>query len=176
MTQLQSEKQKQRRRGILKAIASTPVIFTLPAGAQVAAASLTCKDKSLELATTNPPRGAAANSDTWIRYKVQRKKIRISVPGSPKKKINNTFTINNQWYRVDGGIVENITESYDSDFTPVDVSGKSYYLLVDHSDYPGTGSQSYVYLGTDNQVASPIAGNSCWNSITGIPLNSNVLN
>src|SRR5690606_20563225 len=69
MTQSKSERTEQRRR-ILRAAASAPVILTLPSGAALAATSVTCAQKSQELAQTSPPAGVASAPDTWMRFEV----------------------------------------------------------------------------------------------------------
>lgn len=181
MTHSESEQQKQRRRSVLKAVAGAPVIFTLSAGADVAAASITCKDKSAALATTNPPPGAlpsAAGTDIWVRYRVENVTIQTTGNGGA---LSNVFNLGGVWYRVDGNTVSRVTSNINTgqgatSFNPQ----RYYYLLVDHTKYLNsaiTSPQSFVYLGADNSVTAPIAGSSCWNSIPpGANLTTNLLN
>ena len=185
MTLSQSEQQKQRRRSVLKAVAGAPVIFTLSAGTDVAAASITCKDKSLTLAKNSPPPGAStAATDTWVRYRVQRKQIKITIPNGSKQIVTNAFTLGNNWYLVDGnGVVNNVTAIRLTNYNPRNLANQFYFLLVDHTKYLNstiTSPQSFAFLGTDNNVTAPIAGGSCWNSITPPPGNqvptNNILN
>ncbi len=180
MTLSQSEQQKQRRRSVLKAVVGAPVIFTLSAGTDVAAASITCKDKSATLFnnTSSSVASTSTSADTWVRFKVQRKRIKIAGPST----VSDAFTLAGNWYRVAAnGTVTNVTATFLQD--KGDVTGSFYYLLVDHTKYlnsPITSPQSFVYLGTDQSVTAPIAGSSCWNSITPSPGNqvptSNILN
>lgn len=182
MTLSQSEQQKQRRRSVLKAVAGAPVIFTLSAGADVAAASITCKDKSATLATTNPPPGAlpsAAGTDIWVRYRVENVTIRTT--GSGGETLSNVFNLGGVWYRVDGNTVSRVIGNVNTGQGPTSFNPpKYYYLLVDHTKYLNsaiTSPQSFVYLGADNSVTAPIAGSSCWNSILpGANLTTNLLN
>lgn len=175
MSTSDSDKQKQRRRNILKAATAVPAIFTLPTGAALAQTSLTCVDKSKVLASQNPPMGATTAADTWVRYSVEKYKIQLN---------NNSkvygFTLNNQWYAVTGeaNAITNVTLTRDTTFTPLLKTGK-YFLLVDQSKYQNqpNSPQSFVFLGSENQVTSPVAGNSCWNSVTpNNQINSTVLN
>lgn len=182
MTHSQSEQQKRRRRGILKAAAGAPVIFTLPAGAQVAAGSLTCIDKQNVLPI---PEGALSTPDTWIRYRVERVTAQFTNPGAT---YDTAFLLDDIWYKVDGNIVSKITgtlqqnsnkKNQKNSSNPSSVSTPQYYfLLVDQSKYSSTTTDksSYVYLG--QAIATPVAGTSCWNSITpgtNNDINSNVL-
>lgn len=183
MTHSESEVQKKRRRSILKAVAGAPVIFTLSAGADVAAASITCKEKSKTKAGKEPPKGASSSADTWIRYRVQRRKIRIKNSNGTTSLTDKAFTLDqvpslgSKWYQVSYGTIEDVTSKFDNTYNPQVVAGKFYNLLVDHAkyiDHPNS-PELYVYLG--EPVAAPIAGNSCWNSITaGSVLTTNILN
>jgi len=173
----EEEQKKQHRRGILKAVAGAPLIFTLPTGAVVAATSLTCNEKSNNLPTPAGATTSASTSDTWIRYKVQRKVIRLVTNGSTTS-VRNAFTLGTDWYQVDHttGMVTKVT-NLDSTYPAVDVQNRFYYLLVDHDKYSESASpESFVYLGTA-PVLDPVAGTSCWNSVTpGANLTSNILN
>jgi len=181
MTHSQSEEQKkQRRRGILKAVAGTPVLFTLPTGAAVAAVSITCKEKSATLATPPSVLDSAVGTDIWVRYRVEN--VTIQTTGSEGATFSNAFKLGGNWYQVNGNTVSPIPGN-----VPPGQSGTSfdtkkyYYLLVDHTKYlnsPVNSEQLFVYLGTDNSVNAPVAGGSCWNSITPgaqVP-SSNILN
>ena len=69
MPSIDSE-QRSRRRRILKAAASAPVVFTLPSGAALAAGSLTCAEKSANLAVSGavPVPGVTLAPDIWMRF------------------------------------------------------------------------------------------------------------
>ncbi|HSG23901.1 MAG TPA: hypothetical protein VLA64_13185 [Azonexus sp.] len=182
MTHLQSEEQKkQRRRGILKAVAGSPVLFTLPTGAAVAAVSITCKEKSATLASNSTPPGAlAGGTDLWVRYRVEN--VTIQTTGSGGTTFPNAFNLGGIWYQVNGNTVSKVLGNINTGQGATSFSPKKYYyLLVDHTKYLNstvTSPQSFVYLGADQSVAAPIAGGSCWNSITPgaqVPT-SNILN
>lgn len=184
MTHSPSEEQKkQRRRGILKAVAGAPVLFTLPTGAAVAAVSITCKDKSAALANNNPPPGAlasAAGTDKWVRYRVEN--LTIQTNGNQGATFSNAFKLGGIWYQVIGNTVSNIPGNVPPGQNGTSFNPKRYYyLLVDHTKYLNsttTSPQSFVYLGSTQLVTAPIAGGSCWNSITpgGQVPTSNILN
>lgn len=177
MTLSQSEQQKQRRRSVLKAVAGAPVIFTLSAGTDVAAASISCKVKNQTALPT--PVGATTSSDTWIRYKVQRQSITITKKSDgTTSNTNKAFTLDNiNWYRVNNttGIVTTVNLLDYTVSAPSPRQGEFYYLLVDHTKYiGGGGTQSFVYLGTDISTIDRVAGGSCWNSLaTGVTVGSN---
>ena len=167
MSNSNSDKQKQRRRNILKAATGVPVIFTLPTGAALANTSLTCVDKSKTLANQSPPAGLKTETDTWVRLSVPIYKIRLNKPDSTTEEVF-AFTLNSQWYRVTApSTVTNVTSTRDSSYTQVQQTG-NYYLLVDQQKYKTsspTSPQNYVFLGSENAVTSPVSGGSCWNSI-----------
>lgn len=176
MTHSESEQQKQRRRNVLKAVAGAPVIFTLSAGTNVAAESISCKIKNQ---TTLPtPAGASTSSDTWIRYKVQRQSITITnIDNGNVNTASNAFTLDNiNWYRVNNAtnVVNKVNLLQKTVSNPSPVVGQFYYLLVDHSEFSTSAApQSFVYLGTENSAVDPVAGGSCWNSLsTGVTVGS----
>ncbi len=182
MTHQQSEEEeqkKQHRRGILKAVAGVPVIFTLSAGTNVAAASISCKEKNQAALPT--PGGVSATSDTWIRYKVQKQSITITNTNNGNVvQANNAFTLDNiKWYRANVSThVVNPVNPLRAISNALPVPGQFYYLLVDHSEFSsGANPENFVYLGTENSASDPVAGGSCWTSLTGITTNTgNVIN
>ncbi len=166
MPSIESE-QKHRRRRILKAAASAPVVFTLPSGAALAAASLTCAEKSAELAGSGaePVPGVTTAPDNWMRFSLQGYTINQS--GGQLQ----GFTLGGNWYAVnaDGTVVAVVPNGNPN------ANGTTYYALVDYESYAAGNAQTmYVYLGTP--IGSPIAGASCWNSLTGATLTANVIN
>ncbi|MBK9786346.1 MAG: hypothetical protein IPP59_20370 [Betaproteobacteria bacterium] len=92
--------------------------------------------------------------------------------------VRNAFTLGTDWYRVNinSSAVTKVI-NLDSTYPAVDVQNRFYYLLVDHDKYSESASpESFVYLGTA-PVLDPVAGTSCWNSVTpGANLTSNILN
>ena len=165
MASTDSEKNIKRRR-ILKAAASAPVVFTLPTGAALAATSLTCADKSAERASLELPAGVTSAPDSWMRFSLPG--FRINQPGGQFQ----GFNLGGTWYAVNAdGTVTPVTPNG----TPQS-NGLTYYALVDYDAYSsGQAASMYVYHGGTG-VVSPIAGASCWNSLTGSALSSNVIN
>jgi len=146
MTQPQSEQQQQRRRGLLKAVAGAPVIFTLSSGANVAAASLTCIDKQSTLPTpvgVGTPTTSLTPADTWVRYRVERMTIKIVSPGLT---INTAFLLGGNRYMVVGNTVSLVTGTPHPTYQPTPFTPKQYYyLLVDHANYSPTATpQTFV--------------------------------
>lgn len=159
-----------KRRRILKAAASAPVIFTLPSGAALAAGSLTCAAKSLERATGETVDGVTVAPDAWMRFSVPGLRLRFT-----GNRVVDGFRLDGSLYQVVGSDVVLISE------TPVNEAsnGQTYFLLVDYEAYSDPivspdDPASYVYLGTP--TANPIAGASCWNSLNSTDLQSNVIN
>lgn len=174
MSTSDSDKQKQRRRNILKAATVAPAVFTLPTGAALAQTSLTCVDKSKAFAAQTPPMGATTAADTWVRYSVAKYRVK---PQNSGKVFG--FSLNSQWYSVTGVNNAIMSITLDTNQAPELQAGQYYFLLVDHSKYQNlpNSPQSFVFLGSANQVTSPVAGSSCWNSVTPNKLiNSTVLN
>lgn len=162
----------QRRRRILQAAVGAPVVLTLPNGAAAAAASLNCADKSQAMATDpgtlDKAEGIATAPDTWMRYRVQGYKA-----GSSKTPV---FTLDGtHWYEV---LATGAAQPYTlaAGVTPQVVTGKYYYVLVDYATYnSGAPISAYVYP-DKSPVVNPIAGASCWNSLTGSSVGSSVIN
>lgn len=160
MSNLVSERTKQRRR-ILRAAVGTPLVFSLPSGAAIADTSLSCKVKSHSLATSEPALGATSSPDKWVRFEVSA--YRINQPGGHVRGFKLNDGLQDSWYRVNNdGTVSNITPNGNA----VEQSEK-FYLLVDYDSYIAnkTNPIMYVYKGGDG-ISSPIAGTSCWNSIS----------
>lgn len=164
--------QKLRRRKILKAAAGAPVVFTLPTGAALAAGSLGCDVKSQNRATTEQPTGVisstsgTAAADDWMRYKLDGLNITLT-----DDTVVQGFMLDNSYYKVlADGTVELI-----STFKSATPSTAIYSALVDYDSFKaGNSASMYVYHG--DLVASPIAGCSCWNSLNGDSLISNIIN
>lgn len=160
MTHDQTEQKKQRRRGILKAAAGVPALLTLPTGAALAATSFTCIQKGNSLPT---PAGLTTATDTWVRYKVTGITFKISAQGNPRVA---GFILNSTYYVVSGS-APNLTISVatPANNPQIQTPGNFYYLLVDSDDYSNTATISnFVFLG-DANIAQPVAGASCWNSV-----------
>ena len=142
------------------------MVFTLPNGSALAAASMSCAQKSDNLADRSPPTGVTTSADTWMRYRLDAYSINQS--GGPVSGI----TFGGKWYRVDvNGIATEVTPNGN----PQPISGSYYYALVDYSTYPTTGAIGSVYP-AKSPIDNPIAGASCWNSLLSTALTSNVIN
>lgn len=168
MSSSQSDRARQRRR-IIQAAVGAPVVFTLPSGAALAAASLTCDDKSnlirnTGIGGTDTALGVEAAPDGWVRYRLQVYEINPS--GSGGKTNGITFDANPSsssiWYTVNlsTGAATQVTVNG----SPSLISGLYYYALVDYSAYPSSTASAYVYP-AHAPVGSPIAGGSCWTSL-----------
>lgn len=160
MADNEREQLKQRRRALIKAAGAAPVVFSLTSGSAVAATSLTCKDKSQSLAQIQQPAGATQGSpDTWMRYKVDA----YSIP-QPNADVLGFQYPTGTWYKVVSGVASRVTlqSNGNGQGTLPTSTGGFYYLLVNYSS-----GQSFdaVYVG--QTIQNPIAGASCWNSLTG---------
>ncbi len=171
MSHIRSEQEKQRRRNIIKGAAGVPLIFTLPNGAALAATSLTCKNKSQLAATNENPKGgvvsAGTNPDKWVRFKTPAYGFKIN--GTNLTGFKLTVSGIDKWYSVAlSGAVALVTPPTNGANAPTLISGSFCYLMVDYDKYyNGTslGPQDFIYLGS--ALVAPIAGSSCWNSLSG---------
>jgi hypothetical protein len=187
MSVSKSDRTEQRRR-ILRGAVSAPVIFTLPSGAALAQVSTSCAAKSQELAATENPLGIATGLDKWMRFEVEAYSFNGSVKVSgfldattagsgttPANKNDRYFQLNGLWYRynVADGTAMAVTLSTP---TPSGTPVGPLYVLVDYAAYSaGTNPTMYVYPAR-TPVINPIAGASCWNSLTGASLTETVIN
>ena len=164
MASTDSEKNIKRRR-ILKAAASAPVVFTLPMGTALAANSISCAVKSADRAANETVAGVTTAPDAWMRFSLPG--FTINQSGGPVS----GFNFDGRWFRVNGdGSVTVVTPNG----TPR-ANGVTYYALVDYEAYSlGQPASMYVYTGTP--IDNPIAGASCWNSLEGTALTGNVIN
>ena len=179
----ESDKKNQRRRDILKAAAGVPAVFTLPTGAALATTSVTCVVKGNTLTT---PSVVTTSPDTWIRFSVAAISfVRANGNRVFGFKISNGGSGHN-YFKVNGTAIPQVNPHG----TPTEqaVPGvTNYFLLVDSQDYSDAATETkYIFLGTNNvsgtsNIAQPIAGASCWNSVIASPgniksLTSNLIN
>lgn len=154
-----------KRRRMLQAAIGTPIVLTLPIGSALAATSLTCDIKSqtlalnlvgsLKLIDTLP-------GDTWMR-----KRLDKYIVGS-----SSYIRVNDVWYLVNpDGTATPATPSPE----PTAPSGEYYYALVDYAAYDAGLPDGFYYPVVSAPLATPIAGESCWNSLNGTQLTSNIL-
>ncbi len=153
------ESKKLQRRALVKAVAAAPVVFTLPSGAALATTSLTCADKS-KLDTNTPRPRISTTTDKWVRYRVE--KISFVSQG---QKIG--FVLNNNYYSVASGVATLVT----GNISNVAQTGQHYYLLVDYDAYKSGSSVIASAYPADSSITNPIAGGSCWASLTGVTPN-----
>ena len=168
----QAAKRAARRR-LVKAAASAPVVFTVASGTSVAAASSgMCDANSQELAKESPPFLVTSSPDGWMRLQVPKYDIRLQTQGSPVWVSG--FSYNAAWYEVTlDGVAREISPlemMSGDDNQPVLVEKQHYYLLVDYGH--NTVHRAYPEA---TSVEDPIAGHSCWNSLTGASLTANFL-
>lgn len=154
-----------KRRRMLQAAIGVPVVLTLPSGAALAAGSLTCDIKSTNLALNIGASLKLIDSlpgDTWMR-----KRLEKYIVGS-----SSYIRVNDVWYLVNAdGTATPATPSPE----PTAPSGEYYYALVDYAAYDAGASGGYYYPLVSAPLATPIAGESCWNSLNGTQLTSNIL-
>lgn len=148
MSKTLPDKIEQRRRILRSAVGATAV-FTLPIGADVAAASIAC---NLKNANANPT-VVASTPDTWVRVKVAG--YRIWVNGQKTR----GFVYNDVWYVWNNGIPQRLT------FAPppsgpeaAKETGNHYFVLV---DYPSGN------IVTSSPSSTSFASASCWTSLQG---------
>jgi hypothetical protein len=156
MADVQSELRERRRR-LLRAAVGVPAVFTLPSGAALAAASLTCVDRSAESFLQRQPPLISTSTDGWVRIKLQ--KYTIKVTGG--QKIYNCFQYGNQWYSLPGMDAGNYDPQAVSNMVvwSKKKDGEFFYGLVNYPE----GSLIVSQGGTIN----PVAGASCWCSLNG---------
>lgn len=168
MSSFQSERREHRRR-ILKAAAGVPVVLTLPSGAAMAAVSVTCDATSQDLYQVEGAAGFPTSPDSWMR--VQLPKYRIRLQGSTR--VDGFRFISGsteRWFKVDGDEAIEVTGELHPAHAPQEVAGEYYYGLIDYQN--GFGE---LMLTQNDQNVMPIAGCSCWNSLTGSTLTTNVV-
>ena len=153
------ESKKLQRRALVKAVAAAPVVFTLPSGAALATTSLTCADKSKLQAVPAPANIKTNETDKWVRYRVQKKKFKVA--GSGPSSFLFGFELNGTLYYGNGAQVTGTV----TDLTTV--NGQYYYLLLDYDAYKNGSSVIASAYPADNSISNPIAGGSCWASLTG---------
>lgn len=170
MSSSQSERRERRRR-ILKGAAGVPVVLTLPSGAAIAATSVNCDANSQTIFRAEGADGFPTAPDSWMRVRLPKYKIRLQQGGSTRvdgfRFDSGTAT---RWFRIEGDQAIEVTYDIHKQHLPEEVAGEYYYGLVDYQN--GIGE---LLLNQDDPGIMPIAGCSCWNSLTGSTLTSNVI-
>lgn len=163
-----TQDQIERRRKLLKGAVGAPALFTLPGavGSAMAAASLGCREKSLTtFAAESPVAGFPSAPDKWMRVKCEVWTFTVFGDSSP----TTGFKFNGSYYRVSSNVATSV--AVESSPAPAQVVGQYVFALVDYQD----GAPATIVLDPSGAV-SPIAGASCWNSLTSSSLSSNVIN
>ena len=161
--------QVEKRRKLLKSAVGAPALFTLPGavGSAMAAASLGCDAKSLAVfADESPVDGFPSAPDKWMR--VQCEVWQFKIVGATGPAVDG-FKFNGAYYFVTDGVAEQV--AVDANPAPKQVANAYVYALVDYQQ----GAPATIVLDPGNAV-SPIAGASCWNSLTSSNLTTNVIN
>jgi hypothetical protein len=151
MSKTVPDKIEQRRRILRSAVGATAV-FTLPIGADVAAASMACN-----LKPANPsPTLVTSTPDTWVRVNVRGYGFKL---GGQKVR---GFTYDNVWYWWNNGIPQRVPDAQAPPSNGPDKAketGQTYYVLV---DYP---NGNIVTTAPSN---ASLASASCWTSLQGV--------
>ncbi len=152
----------QQRRRLLKTAAGIPVVLTLPSGAALAASSGMCVDNSAAAFTTDVQRVAVA-TDSWVRISLQKYSIKPMTGPNVSG-----FTYNSLWYQVtDGLATEVIPKANGSGPMVTPVAGEFYYALAGYDPSPGGGLTGTPIIDNSLTGTQPVAGGSCWTSLTG---------
>lgn len=165
------------RRKLIKAAVAMPAVFTLPSGAALAATSTQCSANSLQAYEQSKPATFAGTTDTWVRLKLERFRIHVNAGSGGWKQID-AFRYppaTGPWYQVvdDGSRAVQVTATVFSgggSKNPAS-TGTYYYGLL---DYKGETSPPELLLQQGNGI-NPIAGGSCWTSLTGVDAPGNIL-
>ncbi|WP_345794497.1 hypothetical protein AAG895_05330 [Thauera sp. JM12B12] len=150
----------EKRRRLIKAAAAAPVVFTLPSGAALAATSSpTCDAKSLTRFNTSSVDAVVSEpGDGWVRGRFQSWTFRIKSENSSSigfKHLGN-------WYVVSNGSASLVLGEVftNGSNAPSERLDQYHYVLLNYPD-----QTSLVFNASQADIA-PIAGASCWNSLT----------
>ncbi|MCB1901547.1 MAG: hypothetical protein KDH16_19810, partial [Rhodocyclaceae bacterium] len=162
--------QIEKRRKLIKSAVGAPALFTLPGavGSAMAAASLGCDVKSqAAFADESSVEGFPSSArDKWMRVRCEVWQFKIVGATGPAV---DGFKFNGAYYFVTDGVAEQV--AVDANPAPKQVANAYVYALVDYQQ----GAPATIVLDPGNAV-SPIAGASCWNSLTSSNLTTNVIN
>lgn len=158
----------EKRRRLIKSAAAAPVVFTLPSGAALAASSAMCDVKSGVAFVAEPKPAVTAGADRWMRAELQAYTFKGKIAGVNGATDYPGFKFSDIKYAVVNGsavALSNVTKE-------TELTGQFYYVLV---DYRGDQSPGVILNSASLGDALPIAGASCWNSLTGDTASSNVI-
>ena len=160
----------EKRRRLIKSAAAAPVVLTLPSGSALAASSAMCDTKSADAFATSGAPAVTTVSDRWMRAQLQASSFRGKVDGLNGTSNYAGFTLGGVNYAVINGAAKPIVLSNGS--SPSEVPGQYFYVLV---DYRGDQLVGPILDSSSIGAQNPIAGASCWNSLTGDTLVENVI-
>ena len=154
---------RETRRRLIKSAAVAPIVFTLPSGAALAAASATCDAKSLTTFVNSDPRVKAVDiaSDGWVRAAFQRVDFNGKLVQTGAAQAFSGFIYEGRYYGVNEltGVATHVPHVSGQGAA---VPGKSYYVLVSYTSETPIFDSATV---TSISGPSPISGGSCWNSL-----------
>jgi hypothetical protein len=158
----------EKRRLLIKSAAAAPVVLTLPSGSALAASSAMCDKKSADTFATSPQPAVTALSDRWMRAQLQAYAFKGKVEGQNAATDYTGFKYSDVNYAVVGGVAVPLVLTNKDTL----MSGTYFYVLV---DYKGDQSVGLILDSSTIGAQNPIAGASCWNSLTGDTLVENVI-
>ena len=161
----------EKRRRLIKSAAAAPIVLTLPSGSALAASSAMCDKKSADAFADNPASAVTAGSDRWMRAELQKYSFKGKVEGLNGTAEYPGFKYGDVNYAVINGAAKPIELSNGNDAETLQ-QGQYFYVLV---DYKGDHSVGLILGSSTIGAQNPIAGASCWNSLTGGTLVKNVI-
>ncbi|HHW62868.1 MAG TPA: hypothetical protein GX403_02740 [Rhodocyclaceae bacterium] len=162
---------QEKRRRLIKSAAVAPVVLTLPSGSALAASSAMCDQKSADAFDSSPAFAVTTATDRWMRAQLQMYTFKGKVEGQNGTKDYSGFKYNinnNVNYAVIAGVAVPLTQTTQETLLP----GQYFYVLV---DYRGDQPVGLILDSSSIGAQNPIAGASCWNSLTGDTLVENVI-
>lgn len=164
----------EQRRKLIKAAAGASAVFTLPSGAALANVSATCDQKSLKIykEATSKPTGFSGASDGWMRVKLQKYKVKSNLPGQSGLSEGDGFTYGGKWFRV---LSSSTGVNKAVEVVPNKTTKKNGEFLYGLVHYDNNAKMGKLVLDQGAETVNPVAGASCWNSLTGATLNSNTI-
>lgn len=158
----------EKRRRLIKSAAAAPVVLTLPSGAALAASSAMCDKKSADAFAVSPAPAVTALSDRWMRAQLQAYAFKGKVEGQNAATDYTGFKYNGVNYAVINGSAVPLVQTNQEAL----LQNQYFYVLV---DYKGDQPIGLILDSSSISTQNPIAGASCWNSLTGDTLLENVI-
>lgn len=159
----------EKRRRLIKSAAAAPVVLTLPSGSALAASSAMCDSKSADTFAASPAPAVTTLSDRWMRAQLQAYSFKGKVAGQNGATDYDTgFKYGGVNYVVVDGVAVPLLQTNKETLLP----GTYCYVLV---DYRGDQPVGLILDSSSIGDQNPIAGASCWNSLTGDTLVGTVI-